>query len=87
MVQNLISYGTMIAMALGVLLWAQTNFVSAMDFLRQQYTVIVDEADYLKDKRLRLQQMQPPQQLIFEDKRKLERLEDQKDLLEQQIKN
>ena len=77
----------MIAMAFGALLWAQATFVSATDFLQQQYFEIVDDINYLKDKELRLNDQPVPQELIFEDKRKLERLEDRKDLLEQQIKN
>ena len=85
MLNNIISYGVMMSMAFGVLLWAQTTFVSAMDYKRQQYDQVMEEIDYLKDKRLRLDQEQ--QILIFEDRRKLERLEDKKDLLEQQIKN
>ena len=85
MLNNIISYGVMMSMAFGVLLWAQTTFVSAMDYKRQQYDQVMEEIDYLKDKRLRLDQEH--QILIFEDRRKLERLEDKKDLLEQQIKN
>lgn len=73
MIEKLLSYGTMIGMAFGVLFWAQSNFVDAMDFRQYQYENIEDEVNYLRDKKLRLEN--EFQQLDFEDSRQLERLE------------
>lgn len=84
MIEKILNYGTIIGMAVGVLLWAQANFVDAMDFLQQQYFTVEEEINYLKDKELRLEQTEQ-KELVFEDRRKLERLENKLEFIQQQM--
>lgn len=73
MLQQIMTYATMIGMAFGVLLWAQTNFVDAGDFQQYQYEKLESEINYLKDKEERLKAQF--QDLEYEDKRDLQRKE------------
>lgn len=75
MLQQIMTYASMIAMAFGVLLWIQANFVDAMDFQQYRYDEVEKDVNYLMDKKLRLEQRDPPQDLKFEDRRQLERQE------------
>ena len=78
----MIAFGLMFVMGF---IYLQTNFVSAGDFVEQQLEEKEEEASYLRDKELRLQKQQPSQELQFEDKRQLERLEKKINQLEQRI--
>ena len=59
MLQQIMTYASMIGMAFGVLLWAQANFVSAGDFkqsLKQQnedkvYTLVIKQEELRKQGR------------------------------------
>lgn len=73
MAERIVTYGTIVSFALGGLIYLQTNFVDAMDFQKYQYESVEDEVNYLRDRKLRLEQIQ--EELSFEDKRRLERLE------------
>lgn len=73
MIEKIMTYASMIAMAFAVLLWAQSNFVDAMDFKQYKFDMIEDDVNYLRDKKARLEQ--EGKELSFEDKRQLERLE------------
>ena len=73
MIERIMTYASMVGMAFGVLFWAQANFVDAGDFKEYQYEKVEDEVNYLKDKETRMQR--DYQELEFEDKRQLERLE------------
>ena len=80
--RDMIAFGLMFVMGF---IYLQTNFVSAGDFVEQQLEEKEEEASYLRDKELRLQKQQPSQELQFEDKRQLERLEKKINQLEQRI--
>ena len=67
------TYASMIAMAFGVLFWAQATFVDAGDFQEYQYEKIEDEVNYLRDKEQRLED--DFSELEYEDKRQLQRQE------------
>ena len=80
--RDMIAFGLMFIMGF---IYLQTNFVSAGDFIEQQLEEKEEEANYLRDKELRLQKQLPPQELQFEDKRQLERLEKKIQQLEQRM--
>ena len=73
MLQQIMTYASMIGMAFGVLFWAQANFVDAGDFQQYQYEKLEDEVNYLKDKEQRL--IDDYSELEYEDKRDLQRKE------------
>ena len=54
MLEKIMTYASMIAMAFAVLLWVQSNFVDAGDFQEYQYERVEDEVNYLRDKEQRL---------------------------------
>lgn len=85
MLERTMTLVSILAMGFGVLIWAQTNFVAASDFMYQQYKQINEEVLYLEDRKARLEQQQ--KKLEFEDERKLQRGLEERDLLKQQIKN
>ena len=87
MLQQIMTYASMISMALLGLLWIQSNFVSAADYTQQQYREVNNEVLYLEDRRSRLQKEEPPKELTYEDERSLERKREERSLLKQQIKN
>ena len=80
--RDMIAFGLMFIMGF---IYLQTNFVSAGDFIEQQLEEKEEEANYLRDKELRLQKQTPAQELQFEDKRQLERLEKKIQQLEQRM--
>ena len=73
MLQQIMTYASMIAMAFAVLLWIQSNFVDAGDFQEYQYEQTEAEVNYLKDKEQRLED--DFSELEYEDKRQLQRQE------------
>jgi hypothetical protein len=87
MLERILTLGSILAMGFGVLIWAQTNFVAASDFMYQQYKQVNENVQYLEDKKFRLDNLSPPKKLEYEDQRKLQRGLEERDLLKQQIKN
>jgi len=85
MLEKIITLGSILAMGFGVLLWAQSSFVDAMDFKQYRYSEAEDEINYLEDKKLRLEQSGA--QLSFEDKRQLDRLKLKLEKLRQELGN
>jgi hypothetical protein len=85
MLQNIMTYASMIAMAFGVLLWAQATFVDAGDYAQQLYYETNEEVLYLEDKKKRLEDNF--QKLEYEDERQLERKREERSLLKQKLKN
>ena len=85
MLEKIVTIGSILAMGFGVLLWVQSNFVAASDFMYQQYRQVNEDVLYLEDKQTRLKLEN--KDLDFEDSRKLQRGLEERDLLKQQIKN
>lgn len=83
MLEKIMTYASMIAMAFAVLLWVQSNFVDAGDFQEYQYERVEDEVNYLRDKEQRL--VDDYSELEYEDKRQLERQELKLDRLRQEL--
>ena len=75
----------MVAMAFGVLFWAEANFVSASEYTQQQYREVNNEVLYLEDRKARLES--ESKNLSYEDRRSLERKKEERNLLKQQMKN
>jgi len=69
--KSILGFGALI---ISGFLWLQANFVSASDLQAWQNQQVIEQINYLKDKRERLEREN--KQLSFEDKRQLERLED-----------
>ena len=83
--RDMIAFGLMFIMGF---IYLQTNFVivrHGFSRIEQQLEEKEEEANYLRDKELRLQKQLPPQELQFEDKRQLERLEKKIQQLEQRM--
>lgn len=85
MLEKIVTVGSILAMGFGVLLWVQSNFVAASDFMYQQYKIVNEEVQYLEDKKFRLDSLSPPKKLEYEDQRKLKRGLEERDVLKQQL--
>ena len=84
MLGKILEVASLLAMAFAGLFWAQNTFMAASDWAEYQYRQSNEEVLYLQDKQLRLQKEQPPQQLEFEDSRRLQRSIEERDYWKQQ---
>lgn len=78
--------GTLLVMGISGVLWIQSTFVAGADWADVQYRQANEEVLYLQDKQQRLENQQPPQQLEYEDSRRLQRSIEERNYWKEQIK-